>query len=130
MTDQMDLLRAQAKGQEFDEAKAQDKIEAQLERDLVREIKLGRGRARERESKRESYHTVAACAFDGAILSLAPFYRSQVHRFSVRWRLPTSGFSVARVVEHDALLRCVGGGRVPPQFPNSISRGTRGAFHG
>ncbi|CAN0249283.1 unnamed protein product, partial [Ectocarpus sp. 8 AP-2014] len=33
--DQMDLLRAQAKGQEFDEAKAQDKIEAQLEREMV-----------------------------------------------------------------------------------------------
>ncbi|CBJ32856.1 hypothetical protein Esi_0381_0004 [Ectocarpus siliculosus] len=30
----MDLLRAQAKGQEFDEAKAQDKIEAQLEREM------------------------------------------------------------------------------------------------
>lgn len=37
VTDQMDLLRAQAKGQEFDEAKAQDKIEAQLERELVRD---------------------------------------------------------------------------------------------
>ena len=36
VTDQMDLLRAQAKGQELDEAKAQDKIEAQLERDLLR----------------------------------------------------------------------------------------------
>lgn len=36
VADQMDLLRAQAKGQEFDEAKAQDKIEAQLERDMVR----------------------------------------------------------------------------------------------
>eukprot|EP00903_Cladosiphon_okamuranus_P008511 g8175.t1 len=35
VADQMDLLRAQAKGQEFDEAKAQDKIEAQLERELV-----------------------------------------------------------------------------------------------
>ena len=34
--DQMDLLRAQAKGQEFDEPKAQDKIEAQLEREMVR----------------------------------------------------------------------------------------------
>ncbi|CAN0109835.1 unnamed protein product, partial [Hapterophycus canaliculatus] len=33
--DQMDLLRAQAKGQEFDEAKAKDKIEAQLEREMV-----------------------------------------------------------------------------------------------
>eukprot|EP00752_Nemacystus_decipiens_P008079 g7221.t1 len=35
VNDQMDLLRAQAKGQEFDEPKARDKIEAQLERDMV-----------------------------------------------------------------------------------------------
>lgn len=36
VVDQMDLVRAQAKGQEVDEAAAKDKIEAQLERDLVR----------------------------------------------------------------------------------------------
>ncbi|CAN0012822.1 unnamed protein product [Pylaiella littoralis] len=33
--DQIDLLRAQAKGQEFDEARARDKIEAQLQREMV-----------------------------------------------------------------------------------------------
>ena len=42
--DQIDLIRAQAKGQgqDMDEAAAKDKIEAQLERDLVR-MRGGRG---------------------------------------------------------------------------------------
>lgn len=34
--DQLDLMRAEAKGQEFNEAVAKDKIEATLERNLVR----------------------------------------------------------------------------------------------
>lgn len=40
----MDLLRAQAKGQEFDEAKARDKIEAQLEREMVSDMTTARER--------------------------------------------------------------------------------------
>lgn len=36
VTDQLDLMRAEAKGQEFNEAVAKDKIEATIERNLVR----------------------------------------------------------------------------------------------
>lgn len=61
VTDQMDLLRAQAKGQEFDEAKAQDKIEAQLEREMVRDAYNAHAK-RERE-RRSRYVRVCRAIF-------------------------------------------------------------------
>lgn len=56
----MDLLRAQAKGQEFDEAKARDKIEAQLEREMVREMLL-RGQRGRRVIDVGKHHGRAHC---------------------------------------------------------------------
>lgn len=41
VADQLDMMRAQSKGQEFNEAVAKDKIEATLEKNLVSPVDLG-----------------------------------------------------------------------------------------